>query len=203
MTTRTNQRARTRRALLDAASELLDRGCATPTMDEIAEQAGVSRATAYRYFESAPDVVWQVVVDRQLQPAETAFDDLGDNVAARIERAEAIVNGYLFGDPDGTRAFERAMLDRQLTGVVTPDDRAGRRLHYIDAALEPIADRLAPAELERVRYALALTMGSQVVSALLDTCGLDVDDARNVTGFASQVIISEALRAAGLEHSRS
>jgi AcrR family transcriptional regulator len=203
MTTRTNQRARTRQALMDAAAALLDSGRSTPTMDEIAERARVSRATAYRYFDSAPDVVWQVVVDRQLEPVETAFVAAGDDVGERVERAEVIVNDYLFGDPDGARAFERAMLDRQLTGAAAPDDRAGRRLTYIDAALTPIAEGLDQADLERLRYALALTMGSQVVSALLDTCGLDIDQARDVTRFAARAIVADTLRSAGLVHTSS
>lgn len=199
MTTRSNQRERTRQALLDAASDLLDGGNAVPTMDEIAERARVSRATAYRYFESAPDVVWQVIADRLIEPVDSAFADAGDDVVGRVARAEAVINDFLFGDPDGTRAFERAVLDRQLAGSARPDDRTGRRLVYIDAALAPIADRLAPADLERLRYALALTMGSQVVTALLDTCGLDVDQAREITRFASRAIVAEALRSAGLD----
>ncbi len=58
--------------------------------------------------------------------------------------------------------------------------------------------RLDQADLERLRYALALTMGSQVVSALLDTCGLDIDQARDVTRFAAQTIVADTLRSASL-----
>jgi AcrR family transcriptional regulator len=203
MTTRFNQRARTRQALIDAAAALLDSGHASPTMDEVAEQARVSRATAYRYFDSASDLVWQVVADRLVAPVDDTFVAAGDDIGERVERAEALINDHLFGDPDGTRAFERAALDRQLSGAGLPDDRAGRRLVSIDAALAPIVDRLDPAELERLRYALALTMGSQVVPALLDTCRLDVDQAREVTRFAARAIIADTLRRAGLEHAGS
>lgn len=45
----TGAEARTRAALLDAARELLAEG-RTPNVGEAAEAAGVSRATAYRYF---------------------------------------------------------------------------------------------------------------------------------------------------------
>src|SRR4029453_11499969 len=46
---RTRQKARTRAALVDAAREVLSKGT-TPTVEEAAEVAAVSRATAYRYF---------------------------------------------------------------------------------------------------------------------------------------------------------
>src|SRR3712207_4884716 len=48
-TGRTRQKARTRAALLVATRQLLTRG-RSPTVEEAAEAAGVSRATAYRYF---------------------------------------------------------------------------------------------------------------------------------------------------------
>src|SRR5690606_29510510 len=46
---RANQKLRTRKDLLEAAARLMREG-RTPTFDEIAEAAMVSRATAYRYF---------------------------------------------------------------------------------------------------------------------------------------------------------
>src|SRR5215216_550227 len=48
-TGRTRQKARTRAALLEATRELLAQG-RSPNVEEAAEAAGVSRATAYRYF---------------------------------------------------------------------------------------------------------------------------------------------------------
>lgn len=199
MTVRSNQRARTRQAVIDAAAALLDDGRASPTMEEIAEHAKVSRATMYRYFDSAPDVIWQVVADRLIEPAEETFADVGDDIVERVGVAERVINDHLFGDPDGTRAFERAAIDRRLTGAALPDDRTARRLVYIDAALAPLQDRLDAEEIERLRYALALTMGSQVVPALLDTCGLDVEQAREITLFAAEAVVAETLRRAGLD----
>src|ERR671922_144625 len=49
LTGRTNQKARTRSALLDATRELLAEG-ANPTVEQAADRAAISRTTAYRYF---------------------------------------------------------------------------------------------------------------------------------------------------------
>ena len=46
---RANQKARTRAAIVEAAQQLHRQGI-TPTVAQAAEQARVSRATAYRYF---------------------------------------------------------------------------------------------------------------------------------------------------------
>src|SRR6476661_7197526 len=48
-TGRTNQKARTRAAMLAATRELLAEG-ATVTVEKAAERAAISRTTAYRYF---------------------------------------------------------------------------------------------------------------------------------------------------------
>ena len=46
---RVRQKQRTREALISAARELVADG-ATPTVEDAASQAGISRTTAYRYF---------------------------------------------------------------------------------------------------------------------------------------------------------
>src|SRR5688572_814901 len=48
-TGRTEQKARTRKLLIAASRELLAKGI-TPTVEEAAEAASISRTTAYRYF---------------------------------------------------------------------------------------------------------------------------------------------------------
>lgn len=53
---RPNQRGRTRRDLLEAALRASSSG-KTPNLDDIAEEARVSRATAYRYFPNVDDLL--------------------------------------------------------------------------------------------------------------------------------------------------
>lgn len=192
MATRRNQKARTRQTLLDGAVRVLADGTADPTMEQIAEAAQVSRATAYRYFDAAGDVVWEVMSDHATADVDEVMASAGQDVVARVLAAEEVINGYLFSDPDGARAFERAALDRSLRGRNQDTDRPARRFRYIDAALDPITHLLSADELHRVRHALALAMGSQAVPAMLDTCRLDVGEARAATRFACQTIAAEA-----------
>src|SRR6476659_9162331 len=50
-TGRTQQKTRTRNALVGAAREILTEA-ETPTVERTADRAGISRATAFRYFSS-------------------------------------------------------------------------------------------------------------------------------------------------------
>ena len=91
-------RARARgRLMLDTAIRLMQAG-ATPSVSEVAEAAGVSRATAYRYFPSQAAMV-QAVVDEALGPILTGsrsrrtpaarIGELIDTALPRIDAFEA------------------------------------------------------------------------------------------------------------------
>src|SRR5690606_39272183 len=62
-------RARTWKLLMEAAGELVDQG-RMPTVAEVAERAGVSRATAYRYFPSR-GVLVTAMIDMALGPVRS------------------------------------------------------------------------------------------------------------------------------------
>ena len=65
-TPETGPRARMKKVMLDTAMELMERGV-IPSVSEVAEAAGVSRATAYRYFPSQAAMI-QAAVGEALGP---------------------------------------------------------------------------------------------------------------------------------------
>jgi AcrR family transcriptional regulator len=62
VTGRPNQRSRTRKDLLEAAARLIKQG-RKPSLEEIAEEALVSRATAYRYFPNVEALLVEASFD--------------------------------------------------------------------------------------------------------------------------------------------
>ena len=197
MATRTEQKARTRQTILDGCAELLG-GATPPTIEDIAAQTGVSRATIYRYFTSSTDIVWHVMSDREIEPPDQVADAAGTEPVERILAAERAVNDYIFGDPMGVRQFEVGVLQRVLDGSADDTDRPARRLRYIDAALEPLVGRLDPGAVAKLRHALALALGSEAFLALIDTCRLETDEARETTMWACRALVAQAMTEAGL-----
>src|SRR5918994_6428691 len=81
-TGRTNQKARTRTALLNATRELLAEGV-NPTVEQAADRAAISRTTAYRYFTNQRALltaVYPEIATHSLLDADAPADP-----AARLE----------------------------------------------------------------------------------------------------------------------
>ena len=80
---------------LDTAIRLMQGG-ATPSVSEVAEAAGVSRATAYRYFPSQASLV-QAVVHEALGPIltwQSSSPDAGRRVGELIDTALPRIDAF-------------------------------------------------------------------------------------------------------------
>lgn len=194
---RVNQKMRTRRALIDAASEALESGAAI-TLADVADRALVSRTTAYRYFKSVEVLIEEVFFDQDWPTIDAVLGTAGDDPTTRILQVEEAVNDTLLAHERAMRVIVRNALD---TSLESPDDdptpRPGRRNALIAAAVEPLQGRLDPDRLDLLRHALAITIGTEAVIAARDTCGLDATQTRTVTRWATEAIIAHALATAG------
>ena len=91
-----------RDATLDAAAALVaERGLLSVTMSQIAERAGIGRATLYKYF---PDVEGILVAwhERQVAAHVQQLGEIRDRAGAPRQRLAAVLEAY------GLMAFEHA-----------------------------------------------------------------------------------------------
>ena len=89
---RTARRNRNKEAVLDALIEMANEGRAEPPIEEIAERAGVSYRSVYRYFEDRTDLMLSAI-SRVMGETWPIFDveELGDgSLDERIERLVAV-----------------------------------------------------------------------------------------------------------------
>lgn len=187
-------RARTRRLMLEAATSLMQAG-ATPSVSEVAEAAGVSRATAYRYFPSQAVLV-HAVVDEALGPildwtnsapdARARVRDLLASSMPRIEEFEATFKAAL-------KLSLEQWAQRQVgTLGAEPQFTRGHRVDLLLTATEPLAGKLSRAEHLRLAQALSLIFGVEVIVVLKDIWGLATDEAQSVAQWAAQAMVAAA-----------
>lgn len=188
-------RARTRRLMLDTASRLMQAG-ATPSVSDVAQAAGVSRATAYRYFPSQAALV-QTVVDEGLGPiltwrsdsddARERVNDLFDMAIPRIEAFEATFKAALKLSLDQWAGQQAGTLGAE------PQFKRGHRITLLKDALAPLRGRLDPAALDRLAQALSLVFGVEVLIVLKDIWGLDGAETLAVAQWAADALVGAAL----------
>lgn len=191
---RPNQRKRTRKDLLEAASRLMKRG-QKPSLEEIAEEALVSRATAYRYFPNLDALLLESSVDLAFpDPAQVFAPDLPDDVLSRLLRTDTAMHDLVLANAAPLRMFLANSLERSVRGDRDPDLplRQNRRSPLIEAALAPARADLDPEA--PLAEALALIIGTEAMVTLQDVLQLDDARARAVKAWAIAALLQAALR---------
>lgn len=190
---RNNQRLRTRKDLLQAAARLMKNN-KKPTMDQIADEALVSRATAYRYFPTLEVLLVEAPLDGIVPEANRLFgDDDSNDPEERLDKAEAALHEMTYRN----EAQIRLMLANSLT--IGKEEgklpvRQNRRRALIESALAPARKRFKTTSYKRLCAALALIFGSESMIVFRDVFPLDSKTAREVKSWAIGVLVQAALR---------
>jgi AcrR family transcriptional regulator len=171
----------------------------TPTLEEVAEEALVSRATAYRYFPSVEALLVEAAVDVAVpEPGELFQDEASRDPVVRLQRVEtALYDMILANEP-----LLRTMLAHNIQQGIQGDEngklprRQNRRTPLIEAALEPVRDQFKPGVLKALTRALALIIGPEAAIVVKDVLRLDDADARKVKSWAIRALVEAAKKPA-------
>jgi AcrR family transcriptional regulator len=115
------RREQNREAVIDALVELFEQGSYTPSSGEIAERAGISSRSLFRYFDDVDDL-HRAAIERHLAAHRSLFEiDIDPNAptATKIEQfVEARVRLHETVEPAARAArlaeFRRELLAKQL-----------------------------------------------------------------------------------------
>ncbi len=195
---RVNQLRRTRNDLLQAAARLAREG-RSPSLEEVAEAAMVSRATAYRHFPDVNALLIEAALDIDTPRAELVFRDApADDPVTRLERVDTAFETMIRDNEVSLRLMLRHTLERSVRGGAAGAPlRQNRRSPLIDAALDPVRQQFRPAALKTLSRALGMVIGTEAMLALKDVLQLDDVEARRVRRWAIRALVDAALTPAG------
>jgi AcrR family transcriptional regulator len=193
-----NVRRRTRKAMIEAVTRLVHEG-ASPSITEVADAAGVSRATAYRYFPTQESLLAEVIVPDV--EAALAAETLPDDLENRFDAAFATLWSSCIEHEAAYRTMLRRGLERPPGESIErgePEEagsiRAGRRVRWIKNALEPARERMDEESFERLVSAMCLCVGIESLVVLRDVCGLEAKEAEEVARWAAFALLRASLR---------
>ncbi|MFN4230075.1 TetR/AcrR family transcriptional regulator [Parvibaculum sp.] len=189
---RENQKRRTRKDLLVAASRLLQQG-RKPSLEEIAEEAFVSRATAYRYFPNVDQLLIEAALDVATPDPEALFaeEESGDP-ARRLLMADDALQKMVRENEPQLRMMLAKSLEASLGGMQDVPPRQNRRVPLIEAALEPMRGEMKNATRRTLVHALALLFGTEANIVCKDVLQIGDKEADRIRRWAMQALLDAA-----------
>ena len=188
---------RTRRLLDETARELLRTG-APLTVQAVASLAGVSRATAYRYFPTNESVVLhatQPFIDNSFATANDLLDPTNvpsDDVASRAAQLVRAMGEWAFDHEMELRRMLELSLSPAAVGF-EPRGAYTNRAHWIATLLEALPNDVPPLAHERLAAALTALFGADAIVWTTDIAGLTREDALNLLEWMARSLVEATL----------
>jgi AcrR family transcriptional regulator len=184
---RARQKRRTRDQLLAAARELITAGD-TPTVEEVAAAAGVSRPTAYRYFASRAELL------AAAYPETAVASVLPDPPPAAVDERVAAVTRFVIASVQESEPQQRAMLRLSLGEVAHELPlRQGRVIPWFVEALAPMAESIGEEAVHRLALALRAACGIETRVWLSDVAGLAPAEVSALQQWMVDALVKQAL----------
>lgn len=183
---RESQKNRTRKELVAAAGVLLRAGHRA-TVTDVAEAAGISRATAYRYFPTQEMLLAEVALFASGGPLFPAVPESAP-VPEAIGRMVRRVGAWAYANEQPLRTILRLSLDPS-TGVRRP----GHRIEWIADALAPVQDKIRPETYNKLSKALTLMLGIDPIVVMKDIAGASREQALDALEWSARTLVEAAL----------
>jgi AcrR family transcriptional regulator len=184
---RTDQKARTRQALVGATRRLMAAG-ASPTVDDVAAEAGISRTTAYRYFPNQRALL--VAAHPQIELDSLLPDDAPTDPAARLDLVlDVFLQITLDWEPQ-LRASLRLSLE---PSAALPPLRQGRAIGWVEDALEPMRRTHPSVDVHRLALAIRAATGIEALVWLTDIAAQSRTEATRLMRWSAHALLRNAL----------
>jgi AcrR family transcriptional regulator len=189
-TGRTNQKARTREALISAARQLLASGV-TPTIEAAAAEAAVGRTTAYRYFKNSRALLSATFPEIALR--SLLGEDPPEDPMARLEIVAEYLTRRIVEHEHEYRAQLRLALEGEPAGGESLPLRVGRRIEWLEDALAPLRGRMAGPEFRRLVYGIGATLGIEAFVWLTDMAGMSEEEAAEIMRSNARTLLRSSI----------
>ncbi|HEF8772392.1 TetR/AcrR family transcriptional regulator [Providencia manganoxydans] len=189
-------RKRTYILLVNTALELFEKG-GMPSVSELAIEAGVSRATAYRYFPTQSDLI-AATVNASLGPILT-WRPQSEKTEERIKELLSFALPRMFEHEGALRAALQVSLQQWAEGRslnLDPKEKRlerGNRKDILAMVTAPMKGEF-PAELiDKVIKAFSVIYGSEIFLVLKDIWKQNDSEVIELTQWIAKAIINQAI----------
>ena len=193
-TTTASFNERTYHLLLTHAMRLVRRQ-QIPSVAELAVAAGVSRATAYRYFPSRSKLISTVVAEslKPVRSFEPSSKEGGERLSELFEKTFPL---FVEFEPHMRAALQLSLEHDALSrsGRMTEEPfRRGYRREILGRTLAPLKSRLEPDIFDRLIKAVSIFYGIEPYVVLKDIWGSSNQEVEEITRWMMAALLRAAL----------
>jgi hypothetical protein len=186
---RSAQKIRTRDALVAAARDLVAAGI-TPTIEETAAAAAISRTTAYRYFSNTRALLLAAhpeIAATSMLPANPPQDP-----AARLDAVVVNFSATILDTEPQQRTMLRLSLEAEGAERDALPLRQGRAIAWIAEAIDGLRGDLSDEQFRQLVLSVRATIGIEALVWLVDVAGLARNDAVMLMRWSAQALLQQA-----------
>lgn len=189
-------RKRTYVLLVTTALELFEKG-AMPSVSELALEAGVSRATAYRYFPTQSDLI-TATVNESLGPILT-WRPQSEKTEERIDELLTFAFPRMFEHEGALRAALQASLQQWAQGRSAPQEvkskqfERGNRKDILAMVTTPMKSEYPQEIVGKVIKAFSVIYGSEIFLVLKDIWKMDNQQVIELAQWMAKAIMNQAV----------
>lgn len=185
---RSAQKQRTRATLAEAARRLFAAGMA-PSVDAVAEAAGISRTTAYRYFPNQRSLL--AVAFPETQAATLLPDPPPRDIRVRLDLA---IEGFTRFNLDNEAALRAQLRSSLEPGAVQPPLRQGRAIAWLEDALAPLRSSKPDVDVHRLAVSIRAATGIESLVWLTDVAGVTREQYVALARWTARALLDSAVK---------
>ncbi|NNC49910.1 MAG: TetR/AcrR family transcriptional regulator [Flaviramulus sp.] len=186
---RKNQKHKTRSKILLVAQRLLAKGIGL-TLEDIAKEADLSRATIYRYYSNVDVLAAEAVIDIHTKSPEDVFNEVKDlNLKEVLMAIQAYFNDLAFTNEAAFRKYlSIAIVSDQAT-----NKRGARRIKTMELALANKKTPIDNSEIEKLKNIATVLMGIEALIVSKDVCGLNEQQSKETLKWGLEMLLKGVL----------
>ncbi len=186
---RRKQKLKTHWKIFNTAQNLLNKG-KTLTLENVAKEANISRATIYRYYSNIETLTSEMVLGLKDIDPESFVDEHHE---LSIEELILNIQDYYLNFTFKNEAAFRKFLSILLSSVTTKGKRAGRRIIALEKVLSTKQNNLSNRDKKHLVNIASLFMGIEAVVLTKDVCNLNKEEAKESLQWGLQMLLNSVL----------
>lgn len=184
---RVNQKIKTRTTILQSAKKLMGRKKKV-SLEDVADEANVSRATIYRYFPNIDILFTEASLDIHHLSPEELIEEMG---AISLQERIIFIQKYY-----NQLAHDHEILFRRYLSAVLAESssskkkiRGSRRKEAMIKVIKPFSKQLNKTEQSNLVNIASILTGIDSFITAKDVCGLDTEKAKSTLEWGLNMIL--------------